>query len=247
MPKVLFVDQKETSATYWIADLTKQEVIQLKSDEKNTIDFILEQLNEYGRKSYYHLAYSCRYGDRQKSFRIAAVIERNASKVKCYFKSYFYSSSSYKGNFSFDPDGQKNLLDSKEDTLLNLAANSELSYDNQTVLFDYCCKVQYGHHNIFYSLLENPTLHKDFQLKALSFKVHTYDLVLARNNKLDFEVQEKLFDDKDYYLLSLLYSNKNLSLDLQRRMLSNKSYKVRRCLAQNKNLHKEIFLALAKD
>ena len=34
MPKVLFIDQKADSITYWIADLTKEELLQLKSDEK---------------------------------------------------------------------------------------------------------------------------------------------------------------------------------------------------------------------
>ncbi len=236
MPKVLFVDQKETSVTYWIAELTKYEIAQLKSSEQDTTDIIVNELNEYKRMSYYHLL-SPRYSERTKEFRKAIVIERCPSRVKTFFTSYWSS----KGTFSFDDDGQKYLITSGNKTLMLLAAHSNLNYDNQRMFFDMQRKSIDA--SIVCTLVENPKTHKDIQIDALSAEI--YDLSLVKNHNLCYEVQEELYKKSDY--LHDLALNRNLSLDLQKKILNHKSYKVRKQLARNKNLYKEIFLALAKD
>ncbi len=246
MPKVLFVDQKETSVTYWITNLTKQEIKKLKSDKNNTIDFILQQLNSYSRQSYYHRI--CSYKMTKAPFKIAALIDSGANKVRGFFKSFFATL----GSFSFDLDGQNTLIDSNKETLLMLVSSSKLSYENQKKLFN-LYKNNCNNNNFLHKLLENPTLHRDFQMEALSLEgptqkyVPAHKYILARNHSLDFEVQEKLYDDKDEYILRLLSSNRNLSLDLQKKMLNSKKASVRYLLARSKKLHKEIYLALAKD
>ncbi len=160
--------------------------------------------------------------------------------MKDFIKSYGGASS---GDYSFDDEGQKYLVTSNISILVQLAAKSALSYDNQRLFFDLYNNDQGKY--VLCNLIENPTLHKDIQMNAFGLEMYNYNLV--KNKGLDPEVQDKLYNNADDYILKLLSSNPNLSLDLQKKILNHKSYKIRRCLAKNRRLSKEIWQVLAKD